>query len=250
MNNSKNLLRSLLYLGIIFAVIALVIMLKRLLIFVSDEYIYPIPLLGDLLRGIEIVELSNIILFAVLGLGFGMACGVLPRHLGRKVSLFLLIPIVPILFNITGLVRYREWLREVGAQESLLPAEVQSITNDFLHSRVGKKGYLGFYLFTAQYPVIPTNQQQMEEMQNVDNRVKARFNRMVGSQAWIVNFIFAAQGWILRLFYFAIAAIATIFHFQEGVKESEKFSRKRPKAQPPSPQARVKKPLPQDSEIS
>lgn len=232
MNNSKPILRSLLYLGILFLVITLVIMLKRLLIFVGDEYVYTVPLLGDLLRGIEIIELSNIILFAVLGLGFGIASVLLPRHLRRKVSIFLLIPIVPILFSITGLVRYQEWLREVAIQEKLSPRETKRVTNSFLQNSVGKRGYLGFYLFTAQYPVIPANQQQMEEMQSVDNRVKSRFSRMVGSHAWLVNLVFAAQGWILRLFYFAIAVIATILHFNEGVKESEKLAQKRSKSQP------------------
>ncbi|MGK7900612.1 MAG: hypothetical protein AB4352_04195 [Hormoscilla sp.] len=166
--------------------------------------------------------MANILLFAILGMAFGLASILLPRKLRGKISAILLIPIVPIIFNITSIIRYRQWVEAVGYQEKLSPAEAKGLTNAFLTSQVGKKGFWGFYLYTAAYPMIPKNKIEMREMKKIDDKLKLGLIKIVGEKFSLpVKLMFALAGWLIKLFYFTISLIATISHFKYGMSASE-----------------------------
>ncbi|MBC6473512.1 MAG: hypothetical protein GDA48_12390 [Hormoscilla sp. GM102CHS1] len=216
------LTRTILYLGVISIVIGLVRWLKELSIWFADKYLYSIPLIGDILRSVEIIDLANIVLFAILGMAFGLASILLPRKLRLKISAILLIPIVAIIFNTTSVIRYRQWVEEVGVQEKLSTAEATGLTNAFLTSQVGKKGFWGFYLYMAEYPMLPKNKVEMREMKKIDDKLKLGLIKIVGEKfSWLVKLMFALAGWSIELFYFTISLIATISHFKYRMSASE-----------------------------
>lgn len=216
------LTRTILYLGVISIVIGLVRGLKILSILFADKYLYSIPLLGDIFRSVEIIELANIVLFAMMGMAFGLASILLPRKLRVKISAILLIPIVAIIFNITSVIRYRQWVEEVRVQEKLSTAEARGLTNAFLTSQVGSNGFWGFYLYSAEYPMLPQNKIEMREMKKIDDKMKLGLIKVAGAKlSFLVKLMFALAGWIIKLFYLIISIIATISHFNYGIKSSE-----------------------------
>lgn len=216
------LTRIILYIGVICIVIGLVRWLKELSILFADKYLYTLPLLGDILRSVEIIELANIVLFAILGMGFGLASILLPRKLKLQISAILLIPIVAIIFRVTSVIRYRQWIEDVGVQEKLSVAEATGLTNAFLTSQVGRKGFWGFYLYTAEYPMLPRNKVEMREMKKIDDKLKLGLIKIVGEKfSILVKIVFAFAGWIIKLFYLTISIMATISHFKYGAKLSE-----------------------------
>jgi len=216
------LTRIILYLGVISIVIGLVRWLKIVSIWLADKYLYNIPLIGDIFRSVEIIDLANIVLFAILGMAFGLASILLPRKLRGKISAILLIPIVAIIFNITSVIRYRQWVEAVGVQEKLSPAEATGLTNAFLTSQVGKKGFWGFYFYTAEYPMLPKNKIEMREMKRIDEKLKLGLIKILGekNQIW-VKLMFVLAGWIIKLFYLTISIMATISHYKYGTQSSE-----------------------------
>ncbi len=227
MPNRQTNLKLLFYFLTIFLIIVGVGFLKRLSIFVANEYLYSIPILGEILQSIEIGELVNIIIFAVLGLFIGVSTYLYPGKNGRAVSSVILILAIPLLFTLTSWVRYHEWLLSFSLQEKILLPEATQITNTFLDENVGVSGFTGFYLYTGKYPVIPVNKEEMKAMVEIDNKVKGKFTKFLNEQASLVTFIYTNQGWLIRGFYFAMTLVTAIYHFNLGIKEAEFLENRR-----------------------
>lgn len=227
MQNRQTNFQLFLYLLCIFLIILGVGLLKRLSIFVANEYLYSIPILGEILQSIEIGELVNIIVFAVLGLFIGVSTYLYPQQNPRAVSSLILIISVPLLFTLTSWVRYHEWLTYFSIQEKILVPEATQITNTFLNDNVGVSGFPGFYLYTGKYPVIPSNREEMKAMVEIDQKVKGKFTQFLNQQADLVTFIYTHQGWLIRGFYFAMTVVTAVYHFQVGLKEAEFLEHRR-----------------------
>ncbi|MGE5659605.1 MAG: hypothetical protein ACM37W_23670 [Actinomycetota bacterium] len=199
-------------------IVALAIAIKYLAIPLADKFLYTIIILGLLLKGIEIIELLNILVFSIVGMGFGVATVLLPTQIGRQVSAALLITIVPFIFFITPIVRYNNWIETIGVNESIPPMQAEALTNSFLKRKVGIPGFMGFYLYTAQFPVLPTKQTEMNDRERLEKSVNSKFVQLTGIPPTVVSWTMAICFWCIRIFYFAIAAIATIAHFREGLR--------------------------------
>ena len=206
------------YLAIAATIIGVSILIKFSALVLADRVLYTILIIGDLLRGIEIIELLNILVFAFIGMGFGVATKLLPPKYARKISAALLIPIVPLVFMSTPAIRYNSWLEKVGESDNLLPAETATLTNSFLNRKVGVQGFLGYYVYTGQFPVIPTKQSAMKDLDSFEKKVNSKFVQFTGVAPTIVSWSMRVCFWLIRIFYFCIAVIATIAHFREGVR--------------------------------
>lgn len=206
------------YISCAIFIISIAIGIKFVAMLLADRLLYTILIIGDLLKGIEIVELLNILVFAIVAMGFGVITALLHPQIGRQVSAILLIISIPIIFITTPVVRYNLWLQNVGVEENLVPAEVETLTNSFLEKRVQTQGFLGFYLYTAQFPVLPNRQVEMTDLENFEKKVNSKFVQLTGIPPTVVTWLMATCFWCLRIFYFSIAVIATIAHFREGVR--------------------------------
>jgi len=198
-------------------IVGISVLIKFVALMLADKILYTILILGDLLRGIEIIELLNILIFAFIGMGFGLATRLLKPQYGRQVSAFLLIAIVPLVFMSTPIIRYNHWLEKVEELDKLSPAETTTLTNSFLKKQVGMQGFIGYYFYTGQFPVIPTNQSEMKDLDRFEKKVNSRFVQLTGLAPTIVSWSMLICFWLIRIFYFSIAVIATIVHFRQGI---------------------------------
>lgn len=198
-------------------IVGISVLIKFVALMLADKILYTIFIIGDLLRGIEVIELLNILVFAFIGMGFGLATRLLKPEYGRQVSAILLILIVPLVFMSTPIIRYNYWLDKVEESDNLSPDETTKITNLFLKKQIGLPGFFGYYLYTGQFPVIPTNQSQMKDLDSFEKKVNSRFVQLTGVAPTIVSWSMLICFWLIRLFYFSIAVIATIAHFRQGV---------------------------------
>lgn len=224
-----------LYGGGAIAVVTVTALVKYFLSRLAEYTIYPIPLLGGLLQSLELAELSNLLVFAILGLGFGALTRLLPVQWGQRLSAALLIVLVPLIFMISTQVRYDRWVQTVAEQEQLSRTEAIALTNAYLDDRIQSQGWWGFYRYTARYTAIPTSQAEMQRAMGIDARVQAHFAKVTGMDTPIVTSLMTLCSWGLRLFYFVIAAIVTISHFQEGLKPPVSAANRTPTAAPPVP---------------
>ncbi|WP_293336374.1 hypothetical protein [Microcoleus sp. CAWBG58] len=206
------------YLAIAAIIVGVSILIKFAALLLADKLLYTILIIGDLLRGIEIIELLNILVFAFIGMGFGIATKLLPPKYSRQISAALLIPIVPIVFMSTPAIRYNSWLDKVAESDNLSPTETATLTNSFLKRKVGVERFLGYYVYTGQFPVIPTKQSEMKDLDSFEKKVNSRFVQLTGVAPTIVSWSMRVCFWLIRIFYFCIAVIATIVHFREGVR--------------------------------
>ncbi|NJS09088.1 MAG: hypothetical protein HC789_01265 [Microcoleus sp. CSU_2_2] len=206
------------YLASAALIVGISVTIKIAALLLADRILYTILIIGDLLRGIEIIELLNILVFAFIGMGFGVAAILLPLQYGRKISAALLIVVVPLVFMSTPIFRYNLWLEKVGENDNLIPSETANLTNSFLNKKVGFQGFLGYYLYTAQFPVIPTKQSEMKDLDSFEKKVNSRFVQLTGVAPTIVSWAMLVCFWLIRFFYFSIAVIATIAHFRDGIR--------------------------------
>lgn len=217
-------LASLLYVICAVSLAAIAVSIKLVAILLAEQYFYNIQIVGEIFRAIEILELLNVLVFAIVGMGFGIITALLPRNIGRQISAFFLIILIPLICCTTDLYRYDNWLREISEREKISYSEAQEITNSFLKNRVGQQGFLGFYLHTAEFPVLPTRKNQMQDVAVQEEKITSKFATVTGITPQKVTVLFTISGWAIRIFYFLVAAFTSATHFREGIKQIARLS--------------------------
>ena len=205
--------------GILLAVIAAVAIAgKNLAILIGDQLLYKIMLLGEVLRAIDLMQISNIIIFAWLGMGCGLVTWLLPLNIGRRVSAIALILLIPLVLSTAPIVRYYDWLGKIEENQKISGEQAIKLTDNFLQKHTWKTGILGFYFYTGQMPLLPSSQEEMQDFTQVSRNMNSQFVRFTGIPPAIISFLMTMCFWLLRIFYGAIAIVASIIHFQEGLR--------------------------------
>ena len=194
------------------------IAIKVLVLKLAHQFIYPIFMFGDLLRGLEIIDLLNILVFAIVGMGLGLATGLLPTSNARKITTCFLILLIPIILSVPQIVKYNLWVGDLAKDDDLSFPEAKIIADHFLKRRIHYDGVFGFYVYTGQFPMIPTRQVQMQELERLEKQVNSKFVRVSGIPPTLITVIMAICFWGIRIFYFAVAVITAIAHYREGVR--------------------------------
>ncbi len=221
------LFRTFLYIVSTVGIVAIALYTKFVAEVIGDEVVYKIPLLGDLLLSIEIIEILNILVFAILGLGFGVATILLPRAFGNRLSYLLLLTLVPLIYSSSIFFKYQTWVQQFSINENISYEQAQKMTNTFLREQTQKESVFGFYLYTANFPIIPAREQEMIEaaelMNNTYQRIAYIFaytNELLQKQFFTptrIDRLFQWRGWILRIFYFLISIFTAIVNFKAGL---------------------------------
>jgi hypothetical protein len=207
--------------GVAIAVAALVKLLTALL---AENSIYSINLLGDLFRGIEIVEVFNVLVFAILGLGLGVATAFIPRYLGIRLNALVIILLLPTLLSFGTIIRYDNWINEFAANEAISVTESRLKTDRYLYERIEETGIWGFYLHTARYPSLPLYVRQFEERDPLESEAVSRVERQVGMNPDDLSLLFSVCMWGIRGFYFLVSVITVIGHFGQGIDLADRLS--------------------------
>lgn len=218
---------------------------------IAEQSLYKIIIIGDVFSTLEVVEFVNVLVFAILGMGFGLATAFLPKISRYKTSALLLIILVPLIFSTSAMVRYNLWIEDVAAQENISYAQAARLTNSFLSGRVGVSGFLGFYIYTGKIPILPTNELEIKKADNLEKQVKNSFmsiNKIIGIKPEIITGLLAGNKWLIRLSYFSLATLTTINHFKTGCQELVRNAKPNAPNFPPIPpryKPSIDKPRPQ-----
>jgi hypothetical protein len=233
MRVSGLLFRTSIYIAIAIGLSCLAVSIKMVSNAIAQDFFYKIIIIGDVFETLELVEFVNILVFAILGMGFGLATVLLPQNVRLQTSAVLLTILLPLVFSTNAIIQYNSWIEDVAVQEKISYDQAEQLTNSFLGDRVELNGFLGFYLYTAQVPILPLNQAEMKGAIELEKKVKSTFlsfNRIVKIKPEIVTGFLASSRWMIRFFYFSLAIATTVNHFQAGCQELVK--RSKPKKTP------------------
>ncbi|MDC0834858.1 hypothetical protein POG22_17880 [Geitlerinema sp. CS-897] len=197
--------------------VSLAAIVKLFTTLLAENSLYRIQFLGDLMRGIEIAEIFNILVFAILGLGLGLATVFVPRKFGIRFNVAVVIVLLPVLLSVGPIVRYDNWIQEFSTNENISAIESKDRTDDYLEGKVSQTGILGFYLHTARYPSLPVRIAQLDSVDILESRVVSHVEGKMGLTSKKLSLAFAICMWGIRLFYFFVSAITVIAHFGQGV---------------------------------
>lgn len=221
----KLLSRLIIYIFVICSLVFFTVSLKLIANFIGEELIYNILIIGEFIAILQVVEFANIIIFAVLGMGFGLASVILPKICQLKTSAVLLIILVPLIFSITPFLKYNTWLKEIADNENITYQQSQELSDTFLTSRVNLKGFLGYYSYSAQFPVLPRTKREMILAINLEKKVRSEITSLTKKanlSQQSISVLLATGNWTIRFFYFSLSAFTAIAHFHIGRQTIEK----------------------------
>ncbi|MFB2896699.1 hypothetical protein ACE1CI_27630 [Aerosakkonemataceae cyanobacterium BLCC-F50] len=219
------LFRLLIYILVICSLVFFTVSLKLIANFIGEELIYNILIIGEFIAILQVVEFANIIIFAVLGMGFGLASVILPKICQLKTSAVLLIILVPLIFGITPFLKYNTWIKEIADNENITYQQAQTLSDSFLKSRVNLEGFLGFYSYSAQFPILARTKKEMVMAVKWEKKVRSEITSLTKKanlSQEAISILLAAGNWVIRFFYFSLSVFTTIAHFHIGRQTIEK----------------------------
>ncbi|MBD2553513.1 hypothetical protein H6G51_09515 [Limnothrix sp. FACHB-708] len=184
----------------------------------GETNIYEVAYVGHFLRSLEILELLNLLVFAVLGMGAGIAAGVLPPPRGQQLTALVLAVAVPGLFAIAPAVRQQAWINRAADHQRITPEQAKIQVERFLSKQVGQSGLWGFYTYSARYPELPLAPDAMREIPTIDRQVKATLANLLRWQTKSIEQLLEGCTWGVRGFYLLLAVLTTLTHFQQGLR--------------------------------
>lgn len=205
------------YLLIVVAVIAAMIGLKILIAWAAEIFLHPIPILGGWLKSLEIVELVNIVIFALLGFGLGGAT----VHLSSKTPLILkflvLVLAIPLVFFSSYWLRQTLWLNHLALQSNQSVEQIATLADRAMIREVGREGFWGYFGITTKMPILPASVEELERMAEDQKWFRSELTRFSGIEPGVFSMIFDGAGWGIRIFHMTLAALTGIIYFFKGL---------------------------------
>ncbi|MEM6836069.1 MAG: hypothetical protein AAF609_04360 [Cyanobacteria bacterium P01_C01_bin.120] len=218
--NTRSATKSVKVLRYIFATVLLIFGLvaaKGAIAWASEMFVYNLPIFGGLLKSLELMEVTNVIVFAILGVSLGAFTIWLPRRQGLWVKLLPLIIAIPLVFMSGYGVRHHLWVQQVAVQSELLPAQAEQVTNILLKQATGNAGIFGFFRFTVQVPILPTDLRALQSIDEEDKWFRSELTRFSGLEPGLFTLVFKVTGWSIRVFYILLAVVTACLYFARGL---------------------------------
>ncbi len=192
--------------------------LKAAIAWATHTYLYSVPWIGGFLKSIELTEISNLLVFAILGAGIGAATALLPSHWDHKAKLALLLAVSPFVFCASYMMQQSLWIQQVADQSNLSYRDARNLTNDYLEREVGSGGFFGFYPFSTQLAELPVRAESLraEESLNPNELLSEELSSYNDPRADFAAYVFERIGWLIRFMYMAIAALTGIIYYFKG----------------------------------
>ncbi len=205
------------YLLTVFVVIAALMGLKILIAWAAEIYLHPIPIVGGWLKSLEIVELVNIVIFALLGLGLGGATLYLPSKTPLVVKVLVLIVAIPLVFFSSYWLRQTLWLNQLSAESNQSIEQVVPLANQALLRESGSEGFWGYFKVTTKMPILPSTVAELERMAEDQRWFRSELTRFSGIEPGVFSLIFDGAGWGIRIFHMALATLTGMIYFFKGL---------------------------------
>jgi len=207
--------------------------LKAAIALATHTYLYSVPWVGGFLKSIELTEISNLLVFAILGAGIGAATALLPRHWDHRAKLALLLVVSPFVFCASYMMQQNLWIQQVATTSNLSYREARDLTNDYLTREVGSGGFFGFYPFSTQLAELPVQAESLrsEDSLNPNELLSEELSSYNDPRADFAAYVFERVGWLIRFMYMTLAALTAIIYYFKGHEWAE--NRPQPNASPP-----------------
>ena len=205
------------YLAASTLLIIVLTVLKGTIAWAAERFVYPLPLVGGLLKSLELVEVSNVVIFALLGVGLGAFTLWVPRRWPLFVKAIAVTIGVPIVFLSGYVVRYNLWVEQVAVTSELLPTQAMEVTDNLLLQATGHEGIRGFFEYTVQVPILPTDLSALKSVDKDDKWFRSELTRYSGVEPGVFSRVFRWTGWGIRAFYILLALITAIIYFTKGL---------------------------------
>ncbi|HEY9887813.1 MAG TPA: hypothetical protein V6D02_05390 [Candidatus Obscuribacterales bacterium] len=191
--------------------------LKGAIAWAAEQFVYTLPIFGGLMKSLELVEVTNVIIFAILGVSLGAFTLWLPRRWGLFPKLLPVVVAVPLVLMAGYGVRYHLWVQQVAVQSELLPAQAQTVTNTLLKRATGNEGLIGFFRYTVQVPILPTDLRALQSIDEDDKWFRSELTRFSGLEPGLFTLVFRLTGWGIRWFYVLLAGVTAVIYFVKGL---------------------------------
>ncbi|NJK27743.1 MAG: hypothetical protein HC925_03320 [Coleofasciculaceae cyanobacterium SM2_3_26] len=132
--------------------------------------------------------------------GRGWHRRLLPQPFGRWLVTAALVALVPGVFLTSSMVQYQIWVTHLADAETLPYVQAREVADTFLKNRMGQDGFLGFYLYTARYPLIPERASDMGDIEALRQEVTTRIGKVTQLSSPVVSLLFSLCAWGLRSF--------------------------------------------------
>ncbi|NJN03194.1 MAG: hypothetical protein HC873_03615 [Leptolyngbyaceae cyanobacterium SL_1_1] len=221
---SSQLKNTALYLLCLVMVPVVMVAIRVIITWSAERYIYSVPWVGGLLKSLEIAELANVVVFALLGLGLGAATIFLPKvkGLGPRVAVLLLVFMLAAgVFGTGYLARQHLWIQQVADQSNISSEAAKTLADNLLVKQTGDRGFWGFYRYTTQVPVLPTEARDLQTLAEEEKWVRSELTRFSGVEPGVFSKVFHMTGWGIRIFYMLLAAITVLIYFLKGTDWAE-----------------------------
>ena len=233
--------RVLLFFAIGFGLSLLMGGFKAIAFWLIDTYLYGTPWLGGFLKSIELAEISNLFVFAVLGAGIGAATLLVPDHWTHWLKMALLVALGPFVFCASYLMQQHLWIQKVAKRADVPYAEARDMTNAFIEKETGSGGFFGFYPLSTQISDLPTLRANLVAgtATNSSDVLTEELSSYGDPRADAVAYIFERVGWVVRFMYMTIAVLTALIYYFKGHDwaESKRYSGAEGSAAQPQPPA-------------
>jgi hypothetical protein len=205
------------YLLTVLLVILGLMVFKALVAWAAEVFLHPIPILGGWLKSLEIVELINVVVFAMLGFGLGAATMYFPPRLPLWQKSLVLAIAIPLVFLTSYWVRQTVWLNQIAASSELNFSQATQIANQALRSASGSGGFWGYFSYSTQMPILPTSLDGLQRLTDDQKWFRSELTRFSGVQPGIFSLVFNGAGWGIRVFLFLVSTLTAVIYFLKGV---------------------------------
>lgn len=192
-------------------------LMKGTIVWAAERFVYTLPLVGGLLKSLELVEVTNVIVFALLGVGLGAFTLWLPKQWNVFVKAIAISIGVPIVFISGYVVRYNLWVEQVAVTSELLPTQAMEVTDSLLIQATGHEGIRGFFEYTVQVPILPTDLSALKAVDEDDKWFRSELTRYSGVEPGVFSRVFRWTGWGIRIFYTLLALVTAVIYFVKGL---------------------------------
>jgi len=212
-----------LFFAIGFGLSLLLALLKALIAWATHTYLYSVPWIGGFLKSIEITEISNLLIFAILGVGIGATTFLLPRKWDHRAKLAFLFFVSPFVFCASYMMQQHLWIKQVATQSNISYRDAQELTNDYLEREVGSRGFFGFYPFSTQLAELPTRKDSLsaQESLNPNELLAKELASYNDPRADLAAYWFKRIGWLIRFMYMTIAGLTGLIYYFKGYAWAE-----------------------------
>jgi hypothetical protein len=205
------------YLLIVVMVVVGVLLLRLLITWAAEEFLHPTPIVGGWLKSLEIVELTGVVLFALLGFGLGGASRYLSAKTPLAVKSISLILALPLVFFSSYWLRHQIWLTQLTNESGLPRQEIVKLADQALMRESGSSGFWGYYRTTTQMPILPATVAELKRMTEDQKWFRSELTRFSGIEPGVFSMVFDGAGWGIRFFYMGLAVLTAVIYFFKGV---------------------------------